>query len=173
MEMNLNGNGSPTDQRVPDTVPVYLFWIYCCLHIIVTVRKAPFRSISYFVHFSYFLWKLINVSGIHSMLIPTLIFPKLLDGLRSFSDIFLHIIVTVCKAPFRSINYFCAFSVFWWDFEMFTGIHAKLIPSHAFTKLLDGLRSFSDIYSCLHIIVAVCKAPFCSIGYFFRVWART
>ena len=79
----------------------------------------------------------------------------------------LNIIVTVCKAPFRSINYFCAFSVFWVGHRnIYKRVHATCIPTLVFMKLLDGFDSFLDILLLTHCSNCTQKAPFRPISYF-------
>ena len=63
----------------------------------------------------------------------------------------LYIIITVRKAALRSLNYFCAFSVFWVGHRnIYKRVHPTCIPTLVLMKLLDGFDSCLDILLFTH-----------------------
>ena len=94
---------------------------------------------------------------------------KLLDGFCSFLDIFLLIHRNNCMqsaVSLQALFFFCYFLSFAWDIEIFTSECTLCVSQHSFSwnQQMDFVRFW--IYSCLYIVVTVCKTPFCYKHYF-------
>ena len=73
-------------------------------------------------------------TGIHPMLIPTRIFSKVLDGLRSFSDIFLlklHSNRLQIAVSFHKL--FLRVPCFGWDLEIFSSGYTPRVFQRSFS----------------------------------------
>jgi len=102
------------------------------------------------------------------MCIPTLVFMKLADGFRSFLDIFLliHRSNRMQSAVSLQALFLAFFSSFARDLEIFTSECTPCVsqPSFSWNQLMDLVHFW--IYSCLYIVVTICKTLFGYKHYF-------
>ena len=93
---------------------------------------------------------------------------KLVDGFHSFLNIFLYIHRNNCMQSAVSLQawFFCIFPSFVWNIEIFTSEYTLCVSQHSFlwNQLMDLVHFL--IYSCLYIVVSVCKASFRYKHYF-------